>query len=328
MKEDQKRTEEDESFTRTNFKEMVTGLGQLFTKILGTEVKPTFLKEKDYQEFKNIIEEARKLSEQKEKLDKSTLPMNFKLKQGMRIMDKFLQTFGMGTMKEFASNVVKVWNPEIGYGRYIPNVAYIKQKRESLHKIIFTLEKNGSLGKIDEFNNSIGDSIFEISQMGFRLEEKLPYILKERIRASKTTIGKFLEIYKNVVSAYVESMIVYLYGIQKISKGSLESYSVLRKGRISEQTKELKKDPLFRTFVEKYDNNIRNSIIHGGYHIDPTTKKIHFSYKKLKPLGYYEFVNYVQEIVRNAIFIINLKNEINFLTLQASQKKLDSIDAN
>lgn len=328
MKENQNRKEEDESFTKTDFKDMVTGLGQLFTKMLGAEVKPTSLKEKDYQEFKNIIEEVRKLSEQKEKLDKSTLPMNFKLKQGMRIMDKFLQTFGMGTMKEFASDVVKSWNPERSYGKYIPDVAYIKQKRESLHRIIFTLEKNGSLNKIDEFINSIGDSAFELSQMVFRLEEKLPYLLKERKRAYKKTIEKFLEIYKNVVVAFVESMIVYLYGIQKISKGGLEPYSALRKGRISDQIKELKKDPLFRTFVEAHDNNIRNSIIHGGYYIDPTTKKIHFSYKIMKPLGYSEFVNHVQEIVMNAIFIINLKNEINFLTLQASQKKLDSINVN
>ena len=303
---------------------MIRGIGDFMTKLFGIEVKPNF-KKNDYKEFNKIIGKIKKISEQYEKIDKSEAPKEVKLKQKMQAMDTILSVFGLGSMKEFATAYTEAWNPDITFRKHIPNVDYLQEKRKSLHNIIFALEKTGTLQKFYEFNDSIGDTAFDLTQITVKLTEKFPYLLKERKRMAKLTVEKFLEIYKNLVSAFVEFAIVYLFGVQKVLRGISQPYPTVRKGRISDKIKELRKDLLFRTFVEKYDNNIRNSIIHGGYHIDLVSKKIHFTNKKTTPKSFQEFVTHVQEITRNALLIIGLKYEINYLMLVNSKKALDSI---
>jgi hypothetical protein len=312
----------EKALTSSNYRAMMNALGTFLSNVTGEAVKPKY-GQKDFHEFRRVMTEAVKFAKEQEDLKQKALPQEFKKKQEMETVDRFLQIFGLGSVKDFVQQMVESMNPELFYSKYIDDPAYIKQKRESVHKILYELERIGSLDKVSQFNDAIGESAFEITQQATKLNDDMKYLLKERKRVSKVTIDNFLTIYKQTIAAFVESMITYLYGIQRITKGGFETYQSLRKIRMADQVKELRGDPLFRTFVESYRADVRNAVVHGGCYIQPATREICFTYKKIESMSYADFIKHVQEDLRNAIFIINLTHEITYLRFCAAQEKLN-----
>ncbi len=325
MKKSKGTFDNSDSITRTDFRKLVQNLGNTLTKATGEKVKLRFY-ESEYQSIKKLVEEGIILAGKQDNLKKQTLPYDFKLKEELKILDGFVKLLGADGLKDFVSTLVQIYDPEQWYYEIITDRTYIKQKREALHKIIFELNKKGTSYRVDDLLQSYGEVIYGYTQLGTQLAEEAAYIMKKRKRITYTTAINFLEIYKSIISGYVEHMIVFLYGIQQILGKDFKPYSVISKQRTSDQIKSLKKDSLFRTFVMSYRNDIRNSIIHGTQHIDRTTKHVHFMYKQPISLSYLEFISHVQEITKDAIMVANLKNEMNFLLFLEAREKFSKLN--
>lgn len=319
--------QEKNSITKKDFKKLIKELGIVMTKATGEEVKPTY-DESQFQLIKKLIEGMVKISEKSEKLKATTLPSDFKFLQGLNLGNEFVQLLGFPDLNEFAKSMTSATDPQAGYLKYIQDPDYVKQRRLAIHQIIHELDGKKVIHEVDELSSSYGEVIFGYTQLAMSLIEELPYLLKERKRFSFVTVSNFLELYKSIISSYVEHMIVFLYGIQQIIRNQFQPYSVISKIRTADKIKSLRKDNLFNSLIGSYRNDIRNSIIHGNQHIDRSSKQVHFIYKKKISLSYGEFVNHVQQITKDAMMIANIKNEINYLTFKNASDVLDSATKN
>ena len=326
MEKDRKKQSND-SITKGDFKKLIKELGVYMTKVTGEQVKPTY-NENEYRMIKKFIDGGIIISKKQEELKKKTLPSDFKFSQGLKLGDEFVQQFGAPDMKEFVKSMTQISDPQAGYLKYILDPDYIKQRRSIIHQIVNELDKKKVSQEVDELVTSYGEVIFGYTQLGLQLIEELPYLFKKRKSYSFVTVSNFLEIYKSIISAYVEHMIVFIYGIQQIVRNQFEPYSEISKIRTATKIKSLRNDNLFSSLVESYRNDIRNSIIHGSQHIDRNSKEVHFFYKTKISLSYEEFVNHVQQITRDAIMIANIKTEMNYLTFKEALNTLESSTKN
>ncbi len=316
-----------DDFTKTDFRKFLKELGNFMTKSTGEKIEPKYDKE-EYEWIKKMVDSSIIISTKQNELKEKTLPSSFKFSQDLKLGDEFVQIFGAPNLKEFVKSIVTISNPEYGYLKYINDSEYINTKRAVILNIVKELEKKNISHEVDELTSSYGEVIFGYTQLGIKLTEELPYLLKKRSRLNFETVLNFLEIYKSVVSAYVEHMIVFLYGIQQILRNQFQPYSIISKVRTTDKIKSLRNDELFSEFVRSYKNNVRNSIIHGSQYIDRTSKTVNFIYKSKFSLTYDEFIHHVQDITKDAIIIANIKNEMNYLKFKTALERLNSVNKN
>lgn len=301
---------------KEGFQEVLKAFVPISAKLTGEKMRTT-ITNKEVESIRNVLEFFQGYSDKTDALKKQTLPKDFKKEQEMSLLDQM-----MGEIFDDANaveNLAEQYNPKLAYEKIIPDEKYRERIRGAIWQILIEIDKNKKLSQFTDFIQSMGlDMFYSNSQSAQRVQELLPYIMKPRKRISRRIAENYIEAYKEI-SAFLEPLIVILYGCDQILKGNYLTFVQIKKKKsIGEITTELKNEQLFNTILEPYDPKIRNAIVHGTYHLDPLEKIIELIDIEQKiTKSFVEFSEYVKEITRRAIILCRIEQELQFLQFRA-----------
>jgi len=299
-------------------KNLLDVIAPIVEKASGEKV-PRKIPKNKIRQVKSAIEYFQDVAQRTDAVKKrEDIPDKEKKEQEMQLLDELLGTmFGIEGDNP-VENITERLNPKLSYEKRIPDKKYREKIRTTIWEILYEIDRQKKLKLLEDFLQSIGlDNFFANSQSAQRLNLKIPYIMKDRKRITRTIAERYLDSYKEV-AGFLESLIVILYGFLCILRGKYKTYPDLRKEPIGKLVNLLKKEEKFNILIEPYDTRIRNSIVHVSYHIDSMARKIEFMDRDKKfSKTFEEFVEYVKEITRRAIILCHMEEEINYLKFRA-----------
>lgn len=209
------------------------------------------------------------------------------------------------------------------------NETQFENYQRLLKDLIARIYNLGRIDKVSQFLEQVdrSDDAYVIAQAFFtRLLSYYQYLEKKKVRTTRKTIEKHIQIYGEISGHFEKHLRVILGLIEILRKDQVLVYKELRRKSLAYNEQRLRRDPDYSSLASPFNRTIRNAISHKSYVLDPLEKKVEFiDLRKSVIVSYQDFKKQVKELSSLILVLSQLRSIVLLCSYLGYKQFLDQM---